>query len=181
MSEQQGTSKTSPMMILAAAVGVFAAPVIAIVLIVHLVLSIQAGHVDKDDPRMADAAVLERIKPYGEVKAIDPNAPRVEKTGEAVYTEVCASCHASGALGAPKYGNKGDWGKRIGQGYDTLFKHASEGLRSMPPRGGNPDLSDIELGRTVAYMANAAGASFKPKEVAAAPVVAKPVAAPAPK
>ena len=92
MSEQQGSSKTSPMMILAAAVGVFAAPVIAIVLIVQLVLSIQAGHVDKDDPRMADAAVKERIKSFGEVKAIDPSAPRVEKTGEAVYTEVCASC-----------------------------------------------------------------------------------------
>ena len=179
MSEQQGTSKTSPMMILAAAVGVFAAPVIAIVLIVQLVLSIQAGHVDKDDPRMADAAVQERIKPFGEVKAIDPNAPRVEKTGEAVYTEVCASCHASGALGAPKYGNKGDWGKRIAQGYDTLIKHAAEGLRSMPPRGGNPDLSDTELARAVAYMTNAAGANFKPKEPAAAPVAAK--AAPATK
>lgn len=179
MSEQQGTSKTSPMMILAAAVGVFAAPVIAIVLIVQLVLSIQAGHVDKDDPRMADAAVLERIKPVGEVKAIDPNAPRVEKTGEAVYTEVCSACHASGALGAPKYGNKADWGKRIAQGYDTLIKHATEGLRSMPPRGGNPDLSDTELARAVAYMTNAAGANFKPKEPAAAPVAAK--AAPATK
>ena len=86
MSEQQGSSKTAPMMILAAAVGVFAAPVIAIILIVQLVLSIQAGHVNKDDPRMADAAVKERIKSFGEVKAIDPNAPRVEKTGDAVYT-----------------------------------------------------------------------------------------------
>ena len=176
MSEQQGTSKTSPMMILAAVVGVFAAPVIAIVLIVQLVLSIQAGHVDKDDSRMADAAVQARIKPFGEVKAIDPNAPRVEKTGEAVYTEVCSACHASGALGAPKYGNKGDWGKRIAQGYDTLIKHATEGLRSMPPRGGNPDLSDTELARAVAYMADAAGAHFTPKEppVSAAPAPAKP-------
>ena len=37
-------------MVFAAAVGVFAAPVIAIVLIVHLVLSIKAGQMDKDDP-----------------------------------------------------------------------------------------------------------------------------------
>ena len=176
MSEQQGTSKTSPMMILAAAVGVFAAPVIAIVLIVQLVLSIQAGHVDKGDPRMTDVAVQARIKPFGEVQAIDPNTPRVEKTGEAVYTEVCSACHASGALGAPKYGNKGDWGKRIAQGYDTLIKHATEGLRSMPPRGGNPDLSDTELARAVAYMADAAGAHFTPKEppAPAAPAPAKP-------
>ncbi len=163
MSEQQGSSKTSPMMILAAAVGVFAAPVIAIVLIVQLVLSIQAGHVDKDDPRMAEAAVKERIKSFGEVKAVDPSAPRVEKTGEAVYTEVCASCHGSGALGAPKYGNKADWGKRNAQGFDTVVKNATNGIRAMPPRGGNPDLSDIEMSRVVAYMANSAGASFKSK------------------
>lgn len=177
MSEQ-GSSKTSPMMFLAAAVGVFAAPVLAIVLIVQLVLSIQAGHVDKDDPRMADAAVQARIKPFGEVKAIDPSAPRVEKTGEAVYTEVCSACHASGALGAPKYGNKADWSKRIAQGYDTLIKHATEGLRSMPPRGGNPDLSDIELARAVAYMADAAGAHFTPKEPPA-PATPAPATKPA--
>ena len=167
MNEQQGSSKTSPMMILAAAVGVFAAPVIAIILIVQLVLSIQAGHVDKDDPRMADAAVKERIKSFAEVKAIDPNAPRVEKTGEVVYTEVCASCHTSGALGAPKLGVKADWAKRNAQGFDTLVKNAVNGIRAMPPRGGNPDLSDIEMARVVAHMANAAGASFKPKETPA--------------
>ena len=163
MSEQQGSRKTSPIMILAAAVGVFAAPVIAIVLIVQLVLSIQAGHVDKDDPRMADAAVKERIKSFGEVKAIDPSAPRVEKTGEAVYTEGCSSCHGAGALGAPKYGNKGDWGRRNAQGFDTLVKNAVNGIRAMPPRGGNPDWSEIEMSRAVAHMANAGGASFKPK------------------
>ena len=167
MNEQQGSSKTSPMMILAAAVGVFSAPVIAIILIVQLVLSIQAGHVDKDDPRMADAAVKERIKSFAEVKAIDPNAPRVEKTGEAVYTEVCASCHTAGALGAPKFGVKADWAKRNAQGFDTLVKNATNGIRAMPPRGGNPDLSDIEMARVVAHMANAAGASFKPKEAPA--------------
>ena len=164
MSEPQGHSKTSPMMILAAAAGVFAAPVIAIVLIVQLVMSIQGEHLNKNDPRMAEAAVQDRIKPYGDVKAIDPNAPRVDKTGEAVYNETCMACHGSGALGAPKYGNKGDWGKRIAQGYDTLIKHATEGLRQMPARGGNPDLSDVEIARTVAYMANSAGANFKPKE-----------------
>ncbi len=163
MSEQQGSSKTSPIMILAAAVGVFAAPVIAIILIVQLVLSIQAGQVDKDDPRMAEAAVKERIKSFGEVKAIDPSAPRVEKTGELVYTEVCSSCHGSGALGAPKMGNKGDWGKRNAQGFDTLTKNAINGIRTMPPRGGNPDLSDIEMSRAVAHLANAGGASFKSK------------------
>ena len=44
-----------------------------------------------------------------------------------------------------------------------MVKNATNGIRAMPPRGGNPDLSDIEMSRVVAYMANAAGASFKPK------------------
>jgi cytochrome c5 len=162
MSEQKECA-TSPVMILAAAVGVFAVPVLAIVMIVQVVLSMQAGHVDQNDPRMSDAAVKERIQPYGEVKAIDPSAPRVEKTGEAVYTEVCASCHASGALNAPKFGDKGGWAARNAQGFDTLVKHAISGIRAMPARGGNPDLSDIEMARAVAHMANAGGANFKPK------------------
>ena len=169
MSEQKDKCATSPIMMLAAALGVFAAPVIAIVMIVQVVLSIQAGHVDKNDPRMSDAAVKERIKPYGEVRAIDPSAPRVEKTGEVVYTEVCASCHGSGLLNAPKLSNAGDWSKRNAQGFDTLVKNATNGIRAMPARGGNPDLSEIEMARVVAYMANSGGANFKPQE----PVPAK--------
>ena len=163
MSEQKGQCATSPVMVLIAVVGVFAVPVITIVMIVQLVLAFQAGHVDKNDPRMADAAVQERIKPYGEVKAIDPSAPRVEKTGEVVYTEVCASCHGTGALNAPKLGDKGAWGKRNTQGLDTLVKNAINGIRTMPARGGNPELSDIEMARAVAHLANSGGANFKPK------------------
>lgn len=168
MSEQStGIPKTTARQVIIALIGGFAAPVIAIALIVQLVLSIQHGQIDKDSPEMADAAVKARLKPFAEVKSVDPNAPRVERTGEAVYQAVCASCHQSGALGAPRQGNKGDWGKRIAQGYDTLIKHATEGFNQMPPRGGDPEISDIEIARTVAYMANAAGANFKPKEPAA--------------
>ncbi|MGE5318712.1 MAG: c-type cytochrome, partial [Hyphomicrobiaceae bacterium] len=75
-------------------------------------------------------------------------------------------------------GNKGDWGPRISQGYETLIKHALGGIRQMPPRGGDSDLSDTEVARAVAYMADAAGAKFKaPEAPAAAPAAA---AAPAP-
>lgn len=157
--------------------GLFA-PIIAIFLIVQLITGIQARHIDKDSPANSNEAVLARIAPVGEVKLIDANAPRVEKEGEVVFNEVCASCHTSGALGAPKYGNKGEWSARIGQGYDTLIKHAIEGIRQMPARGGNPDLSDVEIARAVAYMANAAGAKFTPPAAATAPATAT-AAAPA--
>jgi cytochrome c5 len=85
----------------------------------------------------------------------------MDKNGEQVVNEVCIACHGTGALGSPKIGDSGAWAPRISQGYDTLVKHALEGIRSMPARGGNPDLSDTEIAGAVAYMANKSGASFK--------------------
>jgi cytochrome c5 len=64
-------------------------------------------------------------------------------------------------LGSPKIGDKSAWGPRIAQGYETLVKHAIVGIRSMPARGGNAELTDAEVAGAVAYMANQSGASFK--------------------
>lgn len=143
------------------------APLLAIFLIVQLVLGIQDSHKPDASSEAAQKATLDRIKPVAQLVALDANAPKVEKSGQEVYDAVCTSCHAAGALGAPKFGNKGDWSPRIGQGYDTLVKHALEGIRQMPARGGDGDLSDVEVARAVAYMANSAGASFKAPEAAA--------------
>jgi cytochrome c5 len=181
MSEQNvGMSKTTPQQVIVALLGGLLAPVIAIFLIVQLVMSIQASHIDKDSPAMSVEAVTARIKPVGQLTVVDANAPKVEKSGQEVFDAVCTACHTPGALGAPKFGNKGDWGKRIAQGYDTLIKHAIEGIRQMPARGGDADLSDVEVARAVAYMANAAGAKFTPPEPKAAPAAAKPAEAAAP-
>jgi cytochrome c5 len=111
----------------------------------------------------SDAAVAERIKPVAEVVISPPMAaPGQGKSGEQVVTSLCAACHAVGALGSPKIGDASAWGPRIAQGYDTLIKHAIEGIRSMPARGGDASLSDEEVAGAVAYMANKAGAHFKP-------------------
>ena len=61
--------------------------------------------------------------------------------------------------------------------YDTLLKHAIEGIRAMPAKGGNPDLDDVEVARTVVYIANKSGAKFKEPDVPAAPPVAPAQAA----
>lgn len=161
MSEHhEEMTKTTPMQVVLATVGGLVAPLIAIFLIIQLVLGIQASHVAPDAGDAQAEAVAERIRPVGEVKVVDANAPKVEKSGEEVFNAVCTACHTSGALGAPKQGNKGDWAGRIGQGFDTLVKHSIEGIRTMPARGGAADLSDAELARAVAYMANSAGANF---------------------
>lgn len=137
------------------------APLLAIFLVVQLVLGIQAEHKPDLSAEAAKKATLMRIKPFGQLVALDANAPRVEKSGKEVFEAVCTSCHSSGALGAPKFDSRADWAGRLGQGYDTLVKHAIEGIRQMPPRGGDDSLSDLEMARAVAYLANSGGASFK--------------------
>jgi cytochrome c5 len=171
-------TQATPQEIIISVVAGLIAPLLAIFLIVQLVLSIQDKHQPDASDAAAQKAMLARIKPVAKLVALDANAPRVEKSGKEVYDAVCTSCHAVGALGSPKFESKGDWGPRIGQGYDILIKHAIEGIRQMPPRGGDGDLSDIEVARAVAFMANAAGAKFKEPAAPAPAPVAKPAAAP---
>lgn len=81
--------------------------------------------------------------------AADPNKPR---EGKAIYEGVCHTCHATGMLGSPKFGDKGMWGPRIAKGKPTLYDHALHGFNSMPAKGGNPDLLDQEVKNAVDYM-----------------------------
>ncbi len=178
-------TKATPQEVMVSVVLGLVAPLIAIVLIVFLINSIQSEQIDVDSPEIAEKTVLRNIAPVAKLDARDANAPRVERSGEEVYNAVCASCHTPGALGAPKLNSKGDWAGRLGQGFDKLIDHAINGIRAMPPRGGDPDISDVEIARTVAYMANSAGASFKAPEPPAPPAApakaeaAAPAAAPA--
>lgn len=176
---QAKMTKATPQEVLVSVVLGLVAPLIAIVLILSLVNSIQSEQVDVDSPEAAEKAVLKNIAPVAKLEAVDPNAPRVERSGEEVFNAVCTSCHTAGALGAPKLNSKGDWAARLGQGFEKLTANAINGIRAMPPRGGDPDISDIEIARTVAYMANSAGASFKAPEPAAAAAAGTASAAPA--
>jgi len=69
--------------------------------------------------------------------------------GKAVYDKTCKMCHTSGLAGAPKLGDKADWAARSKQGVDTLVQHAVKGFKGskgmMPPKGGNPSLSDTDV------------------------------------
>jgi cytochrome c5 len=187
-------TKATPQEVLVSVVLGLVAPLIAIVLVLLLVNNIQGEQVDADSPEAAEKAVLKNIAPVAKLEALDANAPRVERSGEEVFNAVCTSCHTPGALGAPKFNSKGDWAGRLGQGFDKLTANAINGIRAMPARGGDPDISDIEMARAVAYMANSGGANFKAPESAAPPAapaaakdapaaaaVAAPVTAPAAK
>ena len=71
--------------------------------------------------------------------------------GGEIYAQLCTGCHTAGAAGAPKL-EKAAWSARLAQGTDTLNKHAIEGIRSMPARGGNPALTDEQVIATVDWM-----------------------------
>ena len=168
-------TKTTPQQFFFALWGGLFAPIIAIALIVGLIAKIQGSHSTEQALAYNDQAVAERIHPVGAVNIVDANAVHIDKTGEEVFGAVCTACHTPGALGAPKFGDKSEWGPRIKQGYETLIKHALDGNRQMPARGGNPDLTDLEVERAVAYMANSGGAKFTPP-AAPAPAAAAPAA-----
>lgn len=114
------------------------------------------------EPTAAISKIEENIKPVATVElAAAVTGASAERSGAEVYTAVCSMCHAAGLMNSPKFGDKGQWQPRIAQGYETLVKHAIEGIRSMPARGGNPSLTDGEVASAVAHMANASGANFK--------------------
>ncbi|CAG1016997.1 Cytochrome c-555 [Burkholderiaceae bacterium] len=90
--------------------------------------------------------------------AAAPAEPAVAENtaGKSVYNKTCAMCHAASVAGAPKPGDKADWGPRIAQGKDVLYKHAIEGFTGskgqMPPKGGATALSDDDVKAGVDYM-----------------------------
>jgi len=155
--------------------------VVGIALFVLLVAKVfgVTDTIDVAEPTAAVSQVEENIKPVAVVEVAAAGASSgAEKSGEEVVKAVCSMCHAAGLMNSPKIGDKGQWQPRIAQGYETLIKHAIEGIRAMPARGGNPSLTDGEVARAVAHMANASGANFKAPAPKAAE--AKPAEAAAP-
>lgn len=103
--------------------------------------------------------IIERIAPEGKVNVLGGEA--LQKTesqavitdiGQHRYEQTCKLCHETGLAEAPKFGDKADWSRRMAQGMDTLFKHAIQGLKAMPPKGGCATCSDEEIKKAVEYM-----------------------------
>ncbi|MBU3637863.1 cytochrome c5 family protein [Polynucleobacter sp. es-MAR-4] len=151
MSEAHGSLIKSPKQLI---IMVFASFFVPLIIILLLMVFVNNGK--RTD---AEASAEALIKPVAQLNFKDASAPRELQTGEQVYKTVCAACHASGAAGAPKFGDAAAWSARLGKGYDGLLTSVIKGKGAMPARGGaNPaDISDYELGRAVVYLANSAG------------------------
>jgi len=158
----------NPKQVLFASVFAFVVPIFAIIGLVYYVTSANKLAEGAADP---EKAIAERIQKIGVVEVREAN--RALRTGEEVFKAQCSACHGTGALGSPKFQDASAWGPRIGTGFDALLNSALKGKNNMTAQGGG-DFSDLEVGRAVVYMANAAGAKFpEPKAPAADPVAAK--------
>jgi cytochrome c5 len=81
-----------------------------------------------------------------------PAAEDVVVDGEAVYAGLCKTCHEAGVAGAPIADSEQMTARLDEKGLDTLVSNAINGLNAMPPRGGNPTLTDEQIRAAVEFM-----------------------------
>lgn len=104
-----------------------------------------------------DAQIRDRIKPFGELRrevrdeTETAAVAREPRSGDEIYNQFCATCHAGGVAGAPLM-EAAAWDDRIAKGLDTLYENTITGIGAMPPRGTCNDCTDEELNATVDYM-----------------------------
>lgn len=99
----------------------------------------------------ADAPAAAPAAPAAEAPAATASAGDLAK-GEQVYNANCVSCHGAGVMGAPKLGDKAAWEPRIAKGKDSVHNNALNGVKLMPPKGGNASLKDEDVKAAVDYM-----------------------------
>jgi cytochrome c5 len=109
----------------------------------------------------------QRISPVGGVRTGDEGAAALaeaqaaaapaqsavaEVDGEQVYNGLCMTCHAAGVAGAPITGSDQMAQRLSEKGIDGLVTNAINGINVMPPRGGNPGLTDEQIRAAVEFM-----------------------------
>jgi cytochrome c5 len=139
--------------------------IIPVFIIIGLVFYVTSANKTAPGSSDAERALAQRIQKVGSVEIRDANRPL--RAGEEVYKAQCVACHASGAAGAPKFGDAGAWGARIKQGLDTLVTSALKGKGAMGAQAGG-DFNDTEIARAVVYLANNGGAKFEEPKAPAA-------------
>ena len=171
--DHTGPIKTPKQLLMASAL-FFILPVFIIIGLVFAVTSSKRAA-----PGVADTekAVAMRIQKIGSVEIRDVN--RALRSGEEVYKAQCTACHAAGLAGSPKTGDTGAWAARIKTGYDALLTSALKGKGAMGAQGGG-DYNDIEIGRAVVYLTNAAGGKFAEPASPATPAAPAAAGAAAP-
>jgi cytochrome c5 len=133
-------------------------PIIIIMLLANYVVS--GKRTGAGAETSSPQSIASRIQPVaGHVLKVPGDLSKL-KSGQEVYTANCATCHKEGTVGSPKFGDAAAWAPRLKNGFDALWNAALKGKGNMAAQSGG-DWDDIEIGRAVAYMANAAGGKFE--------------------
>ena len=155
--EHEGLIRT-PKQLITVILLAFIVPIAVILLIIRLVTASTPLGVGSD--AQSQEAVAKRIQPVAGFALVGAEGASEERTGEQVYASTCSACHTAGVAGAPKLGDSAAWKPLIAKGYEELLKNAINGINAMPPRGGNPNLTDLEVARAVVHIANQSGGDF---------------------
>lgn len=146
--------------------------ILAVVMVLFVIAANIIGGIEYGDAQARSEVISERTAPVGQVRMAGDEAPApaaaAEETavadagdeaglGKKVYEGLCISCHSTPIPDVPQIGDKDAWAPRIAQGMETLYEHSIEGFHGeggmmMPPRGGDPNLSDEEVKAAVDYM-----------------------------
>lgn len=93
---------------------------------------------------------------FKEKPAAAPAKAPAAADGKAVYDKVCVACHQISVAGSPKLGDKAAWAPRIQTGTDAMVQSVIKGKGAMPPKAGNPSLSDAEIRAAIDFMVSQA-------------------------
>src|SRR5687768_7129906 len=104
--EHQSFIKT-PKQLIAVVVLAFVVPIF----VIAMLASLASKSVDPATQTFSKDAIAKRLKPVGEVVVVAAGGggAGAVRTGQQVYEAVCAACHATGALNAPKVGDAAVW------------------------------------------------------------------------
>ena len=145
--------------------GIILALVVLTVGLIFLARSLQTESESDDNPSQRVLAE-ERIKPVGRVRigtegaaelaeaqaAAAPADSSAEVNGEQVYNGLCMACHDAGVAEAPIPGSEQMAQRLSEKGIETLVSNVINGINVMPPKGGNPALTDEQIRAAVDFM-----------------------------
>lgn len=80
------------------------------------------------------------------------------RSGNYIYANYCATCHARTTQGAPLPDDELEWRYRARQGMKVMMKHTIDGYKElMPVRGGCENCSDAEVKAAIVYILGQSG------------------------
>ena len=158
--DQHSSFIKTPQQLIVVILLAFLVPIFGIILLVNLVLSRPGA----DPAALTPEAVAARIQPVARFELGAPPAVAgapgqkgaAQKAGavdgKGVYDRVCVACHQVSVAGSPKLGDKAAWAPRIQTGTSALLQSVIKGKGAMPPKAGNPSLSDAEIRAAIDFM-----------------------------